>query len=260
MAATGSGTQALVIVESPTKARTIRKFLGQGFTVEASMGHVRDLPSSAAEIPPEVKDKSWARLAVDVDHGFKPVYVVPDDKKKVVADLKKALKHAEVLYVATDEDREGESIGWHLIELLRPKIPTHRMVFHEITKDAIESALKNPRAVDEQLVQAQEARRVLDRLVGYTVSPLLWKKVRPRLSAGRVQSVAVRLLVIRERERMAFVAGSWWDLKATAEKAKTRFDAQLVSVGGKPVASGRDFDETTGRLIAGRDVLLLDGG
>ncbi|MEZ4430992.1 MAG: type I DNA topoisomerase [bacterium] len=260
MAATASGTQALVIVESPTKARTIRKFLGQGFTVEASMGHVRDLPSSAAEIPAEVKDKSWARLAVDVDHGFKPVYVVPDDKKKVVAELKKALKQAEVLYVATDEDREGESIGWHLIELLRPKIPTHRMVFHEITKDAIESALQNPRAVDEQLVQAQEARRVLDRLVGYTVSPLLWKKVRPRLSAGRVQSVAVRLLVMRERERMAFVAGSWWDLKATAEKTQTRFDAQLVSVGGKPVASGRDFDEATGRLIPGRDVLLLDEG
>ena len=262
MAANASGNRALVIVESPTKARTIRKFLGDNFTVEASMGHVRDLPSSAAEIPASVKDKSWARLAVDVDNGFKPVYVVPADKSKVVKELKKALKTAEVLYVATDEDREGESIGWHLLELLKPKIPTHRMVFHEITKDAIHAALQNPRAVDEQLVQAQEARRILDRLVGYTVSPLLWKKVRPRLSAGRVQSVAVRLLVMRERERMAFVAGTWWDLKATAEKAAdqqtARFDAQLVSLGGTHVAAGRDFDENTGQLKPGRNVILLD--
>ncbi len=248
---------ALVIVESPTKARTIRKFLGEGFTVEASMGHVRDLPSSASEIPAAVKKKSWARLAVDVDDGFKPVYVVPADKKKVVSDLKKALKQAEVLYVATDEDREGESIGWHLLQILKPKVPTHRMVFHEITREAIDAALQNPRPVDEQLVQAQEARRVLDRLVGYVVSPLLWKKVRPRLSAGRVQSVAVRMLVLRERERMAFVAGHWWDLKATAEKDGTRFDAQLVGIGGSGVASGRDFDEKTGKLIAGRKVVLL---
>jgi len=248
---------ALVIVESPTKARTIRKFLGEGFTVEASMGHVRDLPSSASEIPASVKGKSWARLAVDVDDGFKPVYVVPADKKKVVSDLKKALKNAEVLYVATDEDREGESIGWHLLQLLKPKVPTHRMVFHEITREAIDKALANPRAVDQQLVQAQEARRVLDRLVGYVVSPLLWKKVRPRLSAGRVQSVAVRVLVLRERERMAFVAGRWWDLKATAEKAGTRFDAQLVGIDGTNVAAGRDFDENTGRLKAGRKVVLL---
>ncbi len=249
--------QALVIVESPTKARTIRKFLGEGFTVEASMGHVRDLPSSASEIPASVKGKPWARLAVNVDDGFKPVYVVPGDKKKVVSELKKALKQAEVLYVATDEDREGESIGWHLLQLLKPKVPTHRMVFHEITREAIDKALASPRAVDQQLVQAQEARRILDRLVGYVVSPLLWKKVRPRLSAGRVQSVAVRVLVLRERERMAFVAGRWWDLKATAEKAGTRFDAQLATIDGTTVASGRDFDEHTGALKPGRKVVLL---
>ncbi|MCA9561425.1 MAG: type I DNA topoisomerase, partial [Myxococcales bacterium] len=250
---------ALVIVESPTKARTIRKFLGAGFTVEASMGHVRDLPSSAAELPAKIKGEPWARLGVDVDHGFAPVYVVPAEKKKVVTALKSAMAGAEVVYLATDEDREGESIGWHLLQVLKPKVPTYRMVFHEITREAIQQALAAPRAVDEQLVQAQEARRVLDRLVGYVVSPLLWKKVRPRLSAGRVQSVAVRLLVLRERERMAFVSGEWWDLKATVDKAGARFDAQLVALGGQAVATGRDFDEHTGRVAEGRNVLLLGG-
>ncbi len=257
-AAAPSAGHALVIVESPTKARTIRKFLGAGYQVEASMGHVRDLPSSAAEVPASIKGKPWARLAVDVEHGFEPVYVVPGDKKKVVAELKRALKDAEVVYLATDEDREGESIGWHLLQLLKPKVPTHRMVFHEITREAIQKALDAPRALDEKLVEAQEARRVLDRLVGYEVSPLLWKKVAPRLSAGRVQSVAVRLLVLRERERMAFVTSSWWGLKATAERSAQPFDAQLVAVGDKSLASGRDFDSDTGELIEGRDVLRLD--
>jgi DNA topoisomerase I len=253
-----NGGRALVIVESPTKARTIRKFLGDDYIVEASMGHVRDLPSSAAEIPASVKGESWARLAVDVDNDYQPVYVVPADKKKIVASLKKQLKECDVLYLATDEDREGESIGWHLLELLKPKVPTHRMVFHEITREAIERALASPREVNEQLVKAQEARRVLDRLVGYTVSPLLWKKVAPRLSAGRVQSVAVRLLVLRERERMAFVAGAWWDLKAQLLKKQTAFAAQLIAIDEKRVASGGDFHENTGQLKPGRDVRLID--
>jgi DNA topoisomerase-1 len=256
--------RALVIVESPTKARTIRRFLGDQFRVEASMGHVRDLPSSATEVPAAVKGEPWARLAVDVDHGFAPVYIVPADKKKVVAQLKKELADADVLYIATDEDREGESIGWHLLELLKPKIPTHRMVFHEITREAIQKALDNPRDLDVKLVQAQEARRVLDRLVGYVVSPLLWRKVAPRLSAGRVQSVAVRMMVQRERERMAFRSGAWWDVKATGEKLNDphglKFDAGLVSLSGRTLATGRDFDETTGKVRPNRDVLLLDEG
>jgi len=253
-----AGTQKLVIVESPTKARTIRQYLGGDFRVEASMGHVRDLPANAEEIPAKIKGNDWARLGVNVEDGFEPIYVVPADKKKVVSELKKALKDADELYLATDEDREGESIGWHLLQVLKPKIPTRRMVFHEITPEAIQKALESPREIDEQLVAAQETRRVLDRLVGYIVSPLLWKKVAPRLSAGRVQSVAVRMLVLRERERIAFRSGSYWDLKARFDAAGDTFDAQLVNVDGKRVATGRDFDENTGRIIDGRDVLLLE--
>ena len=247
----------LVIVESPTKARTIEKVLGPGYRVQASMGHVRDLPASAEEIPEEIRKASWARLGVNVDDAFEPVYVIPPEKKKVVAELKRALKDASEVYLATDEDREGESIGWHLREVLRPKVPVRRMVFHEITPAAIRRAIEHPRELDEQLVYAQETRRILDRLVGYVVSPVLWKKVKPRLSAGRVQSVAVRLLVMRERERMAFVSGAWWDITATLEAKGDRFDAGMISLDGRRLASGGDFDERTGRLKEGSDVLLL---
>ncbi len=252
----------LVIVESPTKAKTIRGFLPKGYVVEASMGHVRDLPASAGEIPTAVKKEPWARLGVNVEKDFDPLYVTPASKKKVVTKLRGLLKDADELILATDEDREGESIGWHLFEVLKPKVPVKRMVFHEITKDAIHHALTETRDIDENLVRAQEARRIVDRLVGYTVSPLLWKKIAPKLSAGRVQSVAVRLLVQRERERRAFRTGSYWDLKALLNKRPDqpahRFDAQLVSVGGVRVASGRDFDEHTGKIAEGKDVLLLN--
>ncbi|MEZ4269868.1 MAG: type I DNA topoisomerase [Myxococcota bacterium] len=248
----------LVIVESPTKARTIRKFLGPEYRVEASMGHIRDLPASADEIPEDIKGEPWARLGVDVDAGFAPVYVIPSGKKKIVAELRKALKNSQQLYLATDEDREGEAIGWHLVEVLGPKVPIHRMVFHEITKEAIKAALASPRQLNHHLVQAQETRRVLDRLVGYTVSPLLWKKVAPKLSAGRVQSAAVRLLVLRERERMAFRAGSYWDIKASLAKDEVVFEAQLTAVDGIRLAVGKDFDENTGRIPADKQVLLLE--
>src|SRR5262245_60390017 len=204
----------LVIVESPTKAKTIRNFLPSGYHVEASMGHVRDLPASAAEIPDAKKGEPWARLGVHVEDDFDPLYIIPGSKRKVVSELKARLKNADELILATDEDREGESIGWHLHEVLRPKVPVRRMVFHEITREAIQKALNETRGIDQDLVHAQETRRILDRLVGYTVSPLLWKRIAPKLSAGRVQSVAVRLLVMRERERRAFVAGVYWDLKA----------------------------------------------
>jgi len=189
----------LVIVESPAKARTIEKFLGGEFRVEASVGHIRDLPSRASEIPAAKKKYKWARLGVDVENGFKPLYIVPADKKAQVKKLKALLKGADALYLATDEDREGESISWHLLEVLKPKVPVKRLVFHEITREAIQHALANPRDLDVDLVRAQETRRIVDRLFGYEVSPLLWKKVRPKLSAGRVQSVAVRLIVERER-------------------------------------------------------------
>lgn len=254
----------LVIVESPTKARTIRNYLPKDFMVEASMGHVRDLPQSAADIPPAVKGEKWAQLGVNVEADFDPLYIVPKDKKKIVTQLKEALKSADELVLATDEDREGESISWHLLQLLKPKVPVKRMVFHEITGDAIRKALKNCRKVDEQVVRAQETRRILDRLVGYTLSPLLWKKIAPKLSAGRVQSVAVRLLVNRERQRRAFREGSYWDLKAILEargdrvEAKGSFDARLVTLAGTKVASGSDFDEATGQIIAGRNVVLLN--
>lgn len=248
----------LVIVESPTKARTIRKYLPADHQVEASMGHIRDLPQSASEIPTAVKKEKWAQLGVNVESNFEPLYVIPKDKQKVVKTLKDALKQADELVLATDEDREGESISWHLLQVLKPKVPTKRMVFHEITEEAIREALNNCRDLDEQLVHAQETRRILDRLVGYTLSPLLWKKVAPKLSAGRVQSVAVRLLVMRERERRAFRQGSYWDLKAALKQQKTPFEAKLVAVAGSKVATGADFDEATGRIAAGRNVVLLD--
>ena len=255
------GGRTLVIVESPTKARTIKSFLPPGHVVLASMGHVRDLPSSAAEIPKAVREAPWSRLGVDVEGGFKPLYVVPAKRKATIKELKAALQQAEAVVIATDEDREGESIGWHLIEVLKPKVPVSRMVFHEITREAIQAALHDARTIDDDLVRAQETRRILDRLVGYTLSPLLWKKIAPKLSAGRVQSVAVRLLVERERERHAFVPGTYWDLQATLARtsdARERFTATLAAVGGRRVATGADFDESTGGLSAGVDALLLD--
>ena len=248
----------LVIVESPTKAKTIRNYLPKGYRVEASMGHVRDLPKSASEIPANVKGEKWAQLGVNVESEFEPLYLVPKDKKKVVKALKDALKDADELVLATDEDREGESISWHLLQLLKPKVPTKRMVFHEITEDAIQAALSSCRDIDDQLVRAQETRRILDRLVGYTLSPLLWKKIAWGLSAGRVQSVAVKLLVERERDRRAFKQGSYWDLKATLSQADSPFEAKLTSLGGTRVATGSDFDENTGQIAAGRNVVLLD--
>ncbi len=248
----------LVIVESPTKARTIRNYLPKDYVVEASMGHVRDLPQSASEIPAAVKGEKWAQLGVNVEADFEPIYVVPKDKKKIVTQLKEALKGVTELILATDEDREGESISWHLYQLLKPKVPTKRMVFHEITKEAIQKALKDCRNIDEQVVRAQETRRILDRLVGYTLSPLLWKKIAWGLSAGRVQSVAVRLLVTRERQRRAFHEGTYWDLKASLEQEKSPFNAVLVTIGGTKVATGSDFDSTTGRITAGRNVVLLN--
>ncbi len=251
----------LVIVESPTKAKTISAFLPAGYKVLASMGHVRDLPESASEIPAAYKGKDWARLGVDVANDFAPLYVIAARKRKVVQELKQALKDAEELILATDEDREGESIGWHLLEVLKPKVPVRRMVFHEITKEAIQEALRNPRSVDLQLVRAQETRRILDRLVGYTVSPLLWKKIAPGLSAGRVQSVAVRLLVQREEERRLFRSATYWDLRATLSapaQPDLPFQATLQRVGELRVATSKDFDGRTGQLAKGKKVLLLD--
>jgi DNA topoisomerase-1 len=254
----GKNTTRLVVVESPTKAKTIRGFLPAGYRVAASMGHVRDLPESATDIPAKYKGQEWARLGVNVDADFEPLYIVPSKKAKIVSELKALLKDADELIVATDEDREGESIGWHLVQVLNPKVPVSRIVFHEITPEAIRAALASPRQIDENLVRAQETRRILDRLVGYTVSPLLWKKIATSLSAGRVQSVAVRLLVNRERERRAFRSATYWDLKATLLRGITPFTAVLTAVGGKRVAAGRDFDENTGRLKT-NDVVLLDG-
>jgi DNA topoisomerase-1 len=251
-------SKILVIVESPTKARTIERYLPKDYRVEASMGHVRDLPASASEIPAKQKGEEWSRLGVNVAEDFAPLYVIPKDKKKVVKELTAALKEADELILATDEDREGESIAWHLIEVLKPKVPVKRMVFHEITPEAIREAADNCRAVDDRLVEAQETRRILDRLVGYTVSPLLWKKIAPGLSAGRVQSAAVRLLVIREQERRNFKSGAYWDLKATLEAHGQRFIAQLVTLGGVRLATGKDFDESTGRIPEGKDILLLN--
>jgi DNA topoisomerase-1 len=248
---------SLVIVESPAKAKTISKFLGSNYAIEASIGHIRDLPEGAKEIPEEYKDKDWAYLGVNVDEGFGPVYVVSKDKTQQVRKLKTALKSAKELYLATDEDREGEAISWHLTEVLKPKVPVHRLVFHEITKEAILDALQNPRQIDENLVRAQETRRIIDRLYGYDVSPLLWRKVRPRLSAGRVQSVAVRLIVERERQRMAFKNATYWDLVGLFAKSNGEsFQAELVSVGGRKIPESRDFDPATGKLKDASLVLL----
>src|SRR6187431_1998062 len=230
----------LVIVESPAKAKTLGRFLGNRYRVEASFGHIRDLPESAAEVPKEIKEEDWGRLGVDVNQDFKPYYVVPGDKKKQVAHLKVALKEASELLLATDPDREGESISWHLAQVLKPRIPVHRIVFHEITEEAVKEALDNPGDVNENLVRAQESRRILDRLYGYTLSPVLWKKVKTGLSAGRVQSVAVRLIVDREEERLAFRTARYSDLDAQFSAEGRLFGGTLTRVGDVRVASGKD--------------------
>jgi len=266
----GSPGRRLVIVESPAKARTIAGYLGKDYVVESSIGHIRDMPDKAAEIPAKYRGEPWARLGVDVDHDFEPLYVVNPDKKQQVSKLKNLLKGADELLLATDEDREGEAIAWHLLEELKPKVPVRRMVFHEITPEAIAQAVAHPRDVDDGLVEAYQTRRVLDRLYGYEVSPVLWKKVMPQLSAGRVQSVAVRLVVDRERERIAFRPARYWDLEAVfakiaqnaaasgnAQADVSSFPAALVSVDGRRVAQGRDFS-SAGQLKSA-DVLHLDG-
>jgi DNA topoisomerase-1 len=247
----------LVIVESPAKAKTLGRFLGNKYRVEASYGHIRDLPESAAEVPKEIKPKEWGRLGVDVESDFTPYYVVPGDKKKQVAHLKAAVKEASELLLATDPDREGESISWHLKEVLRPKVPVRRIVFHEITEDAVNEALKSPSSVDDNLVRAQESRRILDRLYGYTLSPLLWKKVQTGLSAGRVQSVAVRLIVEREEERRAFRTGVYWDIEAKLKGEGREFIATLVRINDERIATGKDFDPQTG-VLKNQKVRLLD--
>ncbi|MFE9694628.1 type I DNA topoisomerase [Micromonospora sp. NPDC005806] len=258
-----AGTTRLVIVESPAKAKTISGYLGPGYVVEASFGHVRDLPRNAAEVPEGYEDKPWARLGVDVDHGFAPLYVVSADRKKQISKLKSLAKQVDEIFLATDEDREGEAIAWHLLETLKPKVPVKRMVFHEITKPAIQAAVANPRDIDRDLVDAQEARRILDRLYGYEVSPVLWKKVMPKLSAGRVQSVATRIVVERERQRMAFRTAEYWDILATlavanAGEGPRNFNATLIALNGDRIATGKDFEPTTGRVRAGAGVVHLD--
>ena len=260
---------SLVIVESPAKARTISRLLGDEYVVESSVGHIRDLPRNASEVPAAYKSESWATLGVNPDDGFKPLYVVT--ARDQVRRLKSLLRSADQLYLATDEDREGEAIAWHLLEVLNPQIPVRRMVFHEITAAAIRDAIDNPRDLDRRLVDAQEARRIFDRLYGYEVSPVLWRKVAPRLSAGRVQSVANRLIVERERERMAFRAAEYWSITATLEaqsgtaagaapdqSAAERFDASLVSLNERRIAAGRDFDQQ-GELRSDA-VSVLDAG
>ena len=248
----------LVIVESPAKAKTISKILGKDFVVESSIGHIRDLPATAAEIPAAYKGESWARLGVDVDNDFKPLYVIARKKKDQIKKLKQLLGGASELFLATDEDREGESIAWHLMEVLSPQVPVKRMVFHEITSAAVQRSLENPRDLDRRLVDAQEGRRILDRLYGYEVSPVLWKKVLPGLSAGRVQSVALRLIVDLEKARMAFAAAGYWDIEGRFRAPEGEFGAALVSLNGTKLATGKDFDEK-GQL-KGKDVVILDGG
>ncbi len=253
-------SKTLVIVESPTKAKKIKGFLGPDVVVEASMGHVRDLPRSASEVPARFKDKPWGRLGVNVDEGFEPIYVNSKSRREQIKKLKTLIKDADELYLATDEDREGESIAWHLAQVLKPKIPVKRMVFHEITERAIQEAFDDPREIDERLVDAQEARRILDRLYGYEVSPVLWKKVASGLSAGRVQSVAVRIVVERERERMAFVSASYWDIEGVffTEEEPIEFSAKLTSIDGSRIAAGRDFT-SEGELSTDAVALDADG-
>ena len=246
----------LVIVESPAKARTLARFLGKKYRVEASYGHIRDLPESAAEVPAEIKGKSWGRLGIDTDGDFTPYYVVPGDKKKNVTALKAAMKDASELILATDPDREGEAISWHLKELLKPKVKVRRIVFHEITEEAVKAALAEQHDVDENLVRAQESRRILDRLYGYTLSPVLWKKVQTGLSAGRVQSVAVRVIVEREEERLAFRTASYWDLEAKLRGGAIQFPATLAKIGGQRIATGKDFDSKG--VLESSTVRLLD--
>ncbi len=254
------GGKTFVIVESPTKAKTIRKFLGsKNFVVDSCMGHVRDLPQSAKDIPVKYKKEKWATLGVNVEKEFEPIYCIPKNKAKIVKVLREKLSQADELILATDDDREGESISWHLLEVLKPKVPVKRMVFHEITKEAIEHALSHGREIDLNLVRAQEARRVLDRLVGYTLSPLIWKKVAYGLSAGRVQSVAVCLISEKEHERIRFKRSKYWGLTAQLEKSGINFESRLMSYQDKKIAVGKDFDGTTGQLLKGKDVLLLDG-
>lgn len=244
-----SNEKHLVIVESPAKARTISKFLGSNYQVEASIGHVRDLPAGKKDVPEKFKGESWAYLGVNVDEAFDPLYIVPTEKKKQVKKLKDALKQADHLYLATDEDREGEAISWHLQEILKPKVPVDRLVFHEITKEAISNALKATRSIDSSLVRAQETRRILDRLYGFDMSNLLWRKIGPRTSAGRVQSVAVRLIVERERSRIDFVDATYWDLDAIFTTASgEKLEATLQSVDGRKIPNGKDFDSSTGKL------------
>ena len=263
MAGNNGAGRKLVIVESPAKAKTIGGYLGDDYVVESSIGHIRDLPQSAADVPAEIKGQPWARLGVDVENNFTPYYVVSRDKKSHMTKLKSLLKDASELYLATDEDREGEAIAWHLLDELKPKVPVRRMVFHEITKPAIQAAVENPRDIDMDLVEAQEARRILDRLYGYEVSPVLWKKVMSGLSAGRVQSVATRLVVDRERERMAFRTASYWDLEGTFDAGaghdERMFPAKLHAVDGSRVARGSDFT-SRGELKDGADVVHLDRG
>jgi len=247
--------KTLVIVESPAKARTIERILRDGYEVRASYGHVRDLPESASEIPEEIKKKKWGRLGVDTEGDFTPYYVIPDDKRKYVQALRAALKGATQVYLATDPDREGESISWHLKEILKPKVPVRRIVFHEITEEAIKQAVKDAQDIDENLVRAQESRRILDRLYGYTISPVLWKKVQTGLSAGRVQSVAVRLIVDREEERLAFRAAIYWDLEAKLSGEGRTFIATLARLGDERVATGKDFDEKG--VLTGKNARVL---
>ncbi|MBU2667663.1 type I DNA topoisomerase [Actinoplanes bogorensis] len=256
-------TTRLVIVESPSKAKTIAGYLGPDYLVEASIGHIRDLPKNADEVPEQYKGESWARLGVDVDNGFHPLYVISADRKQQIARLKKLAKEVDEIFLATDEDREGEAIAWHLLETIKPKVPVHRMVFHEITRPAIQAAVANPRAIDQNLVDAQEARRILDRLYGYEVSPVLWKKVMPKLSAGRVQSVATRIVVERERQRMAFRTAEYWDINALLAvqgevEGPRQFGATLIALNGDRIATGKDFEPTTGRLKPGAAVTQLD--
>ncbi|THB63906.1 MAG: type I DNA topoisomerase [Spirochaetaceae bacterium] len=252
--------KTLVIVESPTKAKTVKKFLPEGYDVEASIGHVRDLPQTAADVPKEIKQEPWSRLGIDVENDFAPLYIIPKEKKKIVRDLKKKVKEADRVLLATDEDREGESISWHLVQLLQPKVPVQRMVFHEITKTAITRALDEGREIDMNLVNAQETRRILDRLYGYTISPLIWKKIAYGLSAGRVQSPGLRLIVERERERMLFRKSEYWDLKAILspkDKADQAFTARLEQLDGNRIAASKDFDSTTGQLLPEKGGLVM---